>query len=71
MKPTQGPPDLPAKPAVQPDSVPTQTFEALLARYKARVYEIYADQICAVEDEDRFTLPAGVDSPAPDPCEVG
>lgn len=67
MKPTQDSADLPVKATVRPRSVtPIQPFMALLARYKARVYEAYADRICAMEDEDWFTRSAGIDPPAPD-----
>lgn len=54
--------------AVPADSRPlAQPFDALLARYKARVYERYSHEIGGREaPADVATHPVEVDSPAPD-----
>lgn len=50
------------KPARSPDSFSLpQSFKALLARYKARTYKTYIDQICAIGDKDWPAFPTGGD----------
>lgn len=44
----------------------TQPFNALMALYKARVYETYADRFFPTEDADLFAQAAGNSLTAPD-----
>ncbi len=44
-------------PAIESDSLtPMQPFEMLLARYKARVYEIYSSEIGRIGEVDTHTF---------------